>query len=339
MSPLSQELTVIHRLLRIIVILQGPGPWGRQGLAESLGTNVRSVSRDIKRLQAGGVPVEYDTNDQTYRLRHGFYMPPIAFTVPEAVAISVLTGGPAATGHFLSGPAAQAAEKIRAGLPELLREELGSVLPTITLDPARSEAADVADDVWFKVSRAIADRRSLACHYEANTSVPDAEPAEPPEPSESAAFRLDPYALYFGQRGWYVVGQRDDRDGPRNLKLSRFSGVRRLDRVYAIPDDFSLQAHLGRAWRMVRGDGRLHDIRLHFHPPFAATVAETQWHPSQSIEEHDDGAVTVRFRIEGLDEIVWWVLGYGPGCVVEAPQELRDRVAELAKATARRYEE
>lgn len=165
--PLSQELTVIHRLLRIIVLLQGPGPWGRQGLAETLGADIRTVSRDLKRLEAGGVPVEYDKVEQTYRLRHGFYMPPVTLSVTEAVAISVLTGSPAATGNFLAGPAAQAAEKFRAGLPELLREELGSVLPAITIDPARSEAGDVADDVWFKVSRAIADRRGLAYRYDA----------------------------------------------------------------------------------------------------------------------------------------------------------------------------
>lgn len=42
-------------------------------------------------------------------------------------------------------------------------------------------------------------------------------------------------------------------------------------------------------------------------------------------------------RVEGLDEIVWWVLGYGPHAVVREPAELAARVAEMAQAMAARY--
>jgi hypothetical protein len=41
--------------------------------------------------------------------------------------------------------------------------------------------------------------------------------------------------------------------------------------------------------------------------------------------------------VDGLDEIVWWVLGYGPGATVIEPPELIERVRELAHATAERY--
>ena len=39
----------------------------------------------------------------------------------------------------------------------------------------------------------------------------------------------------------------------------------------------------------------------------------------------------------GLDEIVWWVLGMGPSCVVKRPKELATRVKELAEQVAQRY--
>lgn len=326
----SQEIKVVERLLRLITLLQGPGgPWGRRSLAELLGQSTKSVSRDLDRLKAGGVPVEYDRIEQTYRIRAGFFMPPIDLTVAESVALSVLARSSETAGHFLAGPAAQAIEKLQSGLPQALREELAAVMPAVALHPARSESGDQVDDVWFKISRAIAHRRSLSCAYDA---------AHSPNPSAPTAFCFDPYALYFGQRAWYAIGQRGDREGLRTLRLSRFTSVQDLDRPYAIPDDFSLKQHLGNAWRMVRGDGTEHDIVLRFTLAFADTAGQTNWHPSQQNEEHPDGSLTLRFRIEGLDEILWWILGYGPGCVVESPDELRAMVAEKARETAKRYD-
>ena len=88
---------------------------------------------------------------------------------------------------------------------------------------------------------------------------------------------------------------------------------------------------------MMRGNPR-HAIKLHFSAKVADTVSETQWHATQRITEHNDGSITADFDIDGLDEIVWWILGYGPNCTVEAPNELREKIARLAQETAQQYE-
>jgi predicted DNA-binding transcriptional regulator YafY len=41
--------------------------------------------------------------------------------------------------------------------------------------------------------------------------------------------------------------------------------------------------------------------------------------------------------VDGLDEIVWWVLGYGPEVEVLRPPELRRRLADLARRMLRLY--
>ena len=45
---------------------------------------------------------------------------------------------------------------------------------------------------------------------------------------------------------------------------------------------------------------------------------------------HSDGRATLSFRVDGLDEIVWWVLGWS-GKVL-APEELRQIVVDKLKA-------
>ena len=65
----------------------------------------------------------------------------------------------------------------------------------------------------------------------------------------------------------------------------------------------------------------------------AVLVTETTWHHTQKVRRHKDGTATLTFLIDGLDEILWWVLGWsGRVCVVKPP-ELREMVVgQLRKA-------
>jgi len=60
-------------------------------------------------------------------------------------------------------------------------------------------------------------------------------------------------------------------------------------------------------------------------------VAEVHWHDTQKVTQHSDGSATVEFRVDGLGEIFWWVLGYGDQVQVLAPKALRKRIVEAAE--------
>ena len=103
-----------------------------------------------------------------------------------------------------------------------------------------------------------------------------------------------------------------------------------------IPKSFSLEKHLGNAWRMIRGD-KSHEVELWFDPHFADTVSDTHWHRTQEIDWNEDGSITFTCKVDGLDEIVWWVLSMGPHCVVKKPKELAEHVKQLGLAIAENY--
>ena len=50
-----------------------------------------------------------------------------------------------------------------------------------------------------------------------------------------------------------------------------------------------------------------------------------------------DRSLIFRCTVDGLDEIVWWVLSMGPHCMVHKPVELREFVAEMGRQTANLY--
>jgi len=81
--------------------------------------------------------------------------------------------------------------------------------------------------------------------------------------------------------------------------------------------------------------------RLPFFQPArdaaAKNVAEVNWHKTQRIRWDDDGAVFFSCTVDGLDEIAWWVLGYGPEVEVLKPADLRRRIADMAARMAKLY--
>src|SRR5205823_5972530 len=93
------------------------------------------------------------------------------------------------------------------------------------------------------------------------------------------------------------------------------------------PDDFDLKAYLANAWAVYRGD-RSYDIELRFTSDAAVTVLEHPWHHTQRAKQHPNGEVTLTFTVDGLNEIVRWVVGWAGRVRVVKPDELRTLAVE-----------
>jgi predicted DNA-binding transcriptional regulator YafY len=78
-------------------------------------------------------------------------------------------------------------------------------------------------------------------------------------------------------------------------------------------------------------------VELHFDPEFAETIADTHWHSTQEVIWNDDQSITFKCKVDGLEEIVWWVLSMGPHCTVKKPKELIEQVRKLASEMVARY--
>lgn len=332
---MAKIYTRVHRLLRLVNVIQSRRGLKMADLVRLCEMHERTIYRDIETLNASGVPCSFDRESDGYRLAPGFFMPPIEVTFEEAMAVVALLDdvGDGAQIPFL-GMASRVGEKLRAQLSPAVLEAIEPVDDCVKIDLARSAADDSCRDVYDDMRNAISSRRVLVCTYE---SAKGRSAGNGGDEVHSEEFEFRPYSLWYCQRAWYVVGHHNGRGEVRRLKLNRFTAVRKTDRPFAIPDDFDLRGDLGNAWRMIRGDKR-YEVAVRFEPGFSDTASETRWHPTQVEEfDPDTDTVTLRFTVDGLEEIVWWVLGYGPGATVLEPAELVERVKELARATVERY--
>lgn len=312
----------IHRLLRILTLIQGEAGWNARRLAVECATTERNIYRDLKMLEGAGIPHFHDPDTDGYRIRHDFFMPAVSLSLEESLALVALAEHVGRTEQVpFTHAAGKAIEKVRCNLPRPVQQELEKLDGSMAIHLAASAPPEGMLDVYQVVRKAIASRRALDCEYE---SLGEAQGSKP-----AGRFVFHPYTLFFSQRAWYAVGHHAGRQAVRSLKLNRFTRCTLTDTPYGIPDDFSLKSHLGNAWRMIRGKDA-YNVVIDFDSEFAETISDTHWHQTQKIEQHEDGSITFQCKVDGLDEIVWWVLSMGPHCVVKKPKELAVRVRDLA---------
>jgi predicted DNA-binding transcriptional regulator YafY len=62
-----------------------------------------------------------------------------------------------------------------------------------------------------------------------------------------------------------------------------------------------------------------------------------RWHWSQSAVELPGGQTRLRIRLNNLEEVERWVLGWGTHATVVAPLTLADRIEKIAAELQKRY--
>ena len=69
-------------------------------------------------------------------------------------------------------------------------------------------------------------------------------------------------------------------------------------------------------------------MEIEFTPDAAALVTETKWHKTQETKRLPDGRAVLSFKVDGLEEILWWVLGWSGRAKILKPEKLREMVVE-----------
>lgn len=311
----------IGRVVQLLTALQSSRRYAVDDLATLLGVSRRSVFRDLKELQAIGVPYSYDPKSGGYSIDPEFFLPPVDLNLREALSLCLFIHK--ATDHLpipYKNSALLAALKIENNLPPRIRQHCRGALKNISIRKGKYTAGRFLDDNFSHLQRAIVNKRKVNLFY---YSLSERKLIET---------ELSPYHLMYNNRAWYVLGFSGLRNSVRTFKLSRIRRLSVLDKRFIDGDDFDLTEYLGRAWSMIP-EGKIYHVKLRFLPKVANNVAEVRWHSTQRTSRNNDGSVTVEFRVDGLGEIKWWVLGYGDQVQVLAPAALRKRVIQAARNT------
>ena len=289
-------------------------------LSKLFGTSRRTIFRDLKELQAIGVPYHYDAKTGGYTIEPEFFLPPVDLNLQEALSLLLLAHK---AGRQIQLPfrksALLAALKIENNLPAKIRQYCNLALQNISTVSGAQAPTDILDRTFAGLQKAIINKRKVNIRYHSlfEDKIIDIE--------------LCPYHLLYNQRAWYVLGHSSLHKSVRTFKLNRIKELEITDKCFLGGERFDVADFFGRAWSMIP-EGRLYHVKLRFLPKVANNVTEVQWHSTQKITRNSDGSATVEFRVDGLGEITWWILGYGDQVQVLAPKVLRNKVVEVAES-------
>jgi predicted DNA-binding transcriptional regulator YafY len=316
----------ITRLLKLLQTLQSGSGQNADGLARACGVSRRTIFRDLESLRLAGVPLEYDPDGQRYSIPSSFFLPPMNLTAAEALSLIALAGEMGRGDRLPFYEAAHSAVlKLESSLPVALRDEMRTLARAIKIRPSQVSRLDSKASIYQQLVDAIAARRVVRILYDSFTEW------------EIITTKLRPYQLLFCRHSWYVIGRSSMHGEVRTFNLSRVMNLEVLDQRYTMPRGFSLERYMGNAWNLIPERGRDFDVVVRFKSLVARNVAEVVWHKTQQMEFLEDGSLDYRVRVSGLNEIVWWILGYGDQAEVLQPAKLRRLVAQRARNMTTMY--
>ncbi len=309
----------IVRVMQILTALQAGKTYTADDLAKLFSTSRRTIFRDLKELQDVGIPYKYDPKSHGYTIDPEFFLPPIDLNLQEAMGLLLLVHK--TRSHIqipFKSSALMAALKIENNLPIKIRQHCNTALRNISTKAGAQAPMSLLDKSFAQLQKAIAKKRKVSIGYYSLFE------------GKIIKLQLSPHHLMYHHRAWYVVGFSSIHKSIRTFKLNRIRELKVLDKGFVGGERFSLDDYFGNAWSMIP-EGRTYNIKLRFLPKVAENVAEVQWHATQKVCRNSDGSIVMEFRIDGLGEIFWWILGYGDQVQVLSPKTLRNRVVQAAK--------
>ena len=143
-----------------------------------------------------------------------------------------------------------------------------------------------------------------------------------------------PYGTLYGGNGRaWLVGHAEGLPEMRLWRLDRIASMDLLDRSFARREDFDLGAYAAQSFGVFQEEPL--DVVLRVAPEAADEAACWVFHPSQTVEREADGALLVRFRAGGVQEMCWHLFTWGTDITVVVPDELRTTLAEMARRVSK----
>ena len=310
--------------------MRGPSSYNARRLGEHFGISRRNVHRDLAVLELAGVPFSYDPQHGVgggFRIRSDWWFPHVGLSDQECLDLAVLT---------------RAAESHSIPLLEdvcTVRDKLLGTLPAKQQDLIRS-ASELFDVLGLQMADHAHCRPIMTSLQTALLKAQQVEGRyETPHQRKAVKVSLQPRRIFLAGQAWYLAAH-DNKDSQTKLyRVARFKSLAVNGRPMTVERSFSLREFLGNAWVVHRGGPHERDwhVEIEFTPDAADLVAETNWHHTQEIERRPDGSLIFRATVSGLEEIKWWLMGWGPRAKVLKPRELAEEVCHLANDIIERY--
>ncbi|MBN1921511.1 MAG: transcriptional regulator [Anaerolineae bacterium] len=306
------------------LLYRNPRGLTTQEMARHCGVTTRTVQRDLKDLEAAGIPIWGEEKDGRHGIIKGYYLPPIHFNLEEAGALYLAARLLARYSDEHTPIIVNALAKLAGAMPEAIAVHILNTVRSLVYRPENQSFARVLE----VIALGWATGRKVQIWHRAAGS------------DRVHNYLFSPYFLEPSSVGYatYAIGYSSWFEAVHTFKLERILEAQLTDETFEAPDGFDGAELLHNAWGVMYGPpGEEIEVALRFSPEATRRVKESVWHPSQKLTDCDDGGCVLRVWVAHALEMKPFIRGWGPDCLVLAPEGLRQEIGEEMRRAAEGY--
>jgi len=210
----EKNIPRLSRLSAILTLLQSKRIITSTDISKKFGISKRTAYRDIKALEASGVPI-YTEEGKGYSLLEGYCLPPIMFSEDEANALITAA-------EFISKNKDQslvenhcnAIEKIKSVLRYSNKEKTETLSERIYF--ASNYKNEITSNNLSTIQKAITNRYLIEIEYLSISK------------NENTKRKIEAQALYHTQENWILIAWCHLRKDYREFRLDRIEKIKVL---------------------------------------------------------------------------------------------------------------
>lgn len=294
-------------------------------LARELEVSKRTIIRDMEFMRDRlRLPIEYDSQ------RYGFYytelvdqFPTIAITESEMFALLVAHKAIAQYhGTPFQRPLEAAFRKLTGALDSSTEISMNDLDKGLSFRPFAPDDTDL--EIFEILTRAVREHRVVRFLYKnLGTQKPNRR-------------QVRPYHLACIDNHWYLFAFDLDRKAMRSFVLTRLRNPELTSKAFVPPKDFNPDEYLRGTFTAFTGQDD-YEVAIEFDAWATDLVRGRKWHASQEFVELPNGCSRLVMRLNSIEEMERWVLGWGTHATVVRPNGLVERIRRVAAEISGKY--
>ena len=312
----------IERLNAILIQLQSKRIVKASEIAERFDISLRTVYRDIRALEASGVPIGAEAG-VGYFLMHNYKLPPVMFTREEA---SALLFGEKLIEKMSDDPMkfefSSAITKIKAILNPEEKDRLEKLNGQISVLHYTSSTGNFNKLYLSEIQQALVSKQVLEIDYHAGYGAP-------------ATQRLiEPIGLCNYSRRWHLFAWCQLRGEYRDFRLDRINNLRICNETFKGKQHLTMDDFI-RKMNVISDKA---NISLIVKTDRIKLINESKyWYGYIDEETIDNDTSRLRFANNELRGFATWIISSGLMAQVEEPEELKVILEQLVSGIILAY--
>jgi predicted DNA-binding transcriptional regulator YafY len=315
------SISRFDRIIAILIQLQSKRVVRAQELADRFRVSLRTIYRDIRSLEASGVPI-WGEAGSGYSLMEGYRLPPVMFTKEEAASfIAAEKLMQQFTDRALGASHESAMYKLKSVLKGQQKDWIDTIAHQVMITPNKELFNEQVPDALEILFESLAARKRVYMEYKAFFS------------EEPSVREMEPVGLFHENNHWYIMAFCLLRNDYRQFRTDRIVRIRRTDHP------FEKEHPALETLRKKPCEEPVTRIRIRVQKHMARYLQTSRKFYGFESEIDMGDSVEMTFMTPSPEEgFPRWFLMFGDYAEIIEPETLKVRVREILKKMADKLE-